>query len=63
MHDDLDIATVVKETVAALRKGARMIGKADRRIEVDQINEVEEAIKLLQNTLNFKRRMRDAERP
>ncbi len=63
MHDDSDMATVVKDTVGAIKAGARLIGKVDRRIEVDQIEEVEAAISILQKTLDLKRRMRSAPRP
>jgi hypothetical protein len=57
IHDDADMATVVKETIARIKEGALHIGKADRRIEPDQIKQVEDAIQLLQNTLNNKKRV------
>lgn len=56
IHDDADMATVVKETVAALKEGARHIGKADRGISADQIKQVEDAVKHLQNMLDLKKR-------
>jgi hypothetical protein len=55
IHDDADMETVVKETVEAIREGARHIGKADRAISATQIAEVETAIKLLQGMLDLKR--------
>lgn len=62
MHDDSDMATVVKETVSAIKEGARLIGKLDRRIEAAQIEQVEDAIKGLQRTLDIKKGILGAKR-
>jgi hypothetical protein len=58
MHidDDADTATVINQTVAAIREAAAHIGKADRRFDADQIRQVEDAVRLLQGMLNFKKR-------
>lgn len=57
IHDDADMATVVHETVSAIRESARHVGKADRAISDSQIAEIEAAILALQNTLNLKKRV------
>jgi hypothetical protein len=58
MHEDANTETVIKEIVRAIKEGARLIGKADRRVEVAQFDEVQEAIGLLRKTLDLKRKLR-----
>jgi hypothetical protein len=55
IDDDSTMETVVQETVAALKEITRHIGKADRWMTVEQIKEVEDAIRLLQGALDFKK--------
>lgn len=62
ISDDADMATVVCETVSALKEGARHVGKADRGISPEQIEEIEAAIRTLQSALDFKKRANDAQR-
>ncbi len=57
IHDDADMATVVKETVSGIAEGARHIGKADRHITQKQIDEVRASIAVLENTLSLKERV------
>jgi hypothetical protein len=61
IDDDADIATVVEKTVAAIKEGARLIGKirADP-IDAAQIERVEDAIAELQKILNVRKRMLNA---
>jgi hypothetical protein len=53
---DADTETVVRETVAAIKESALHIGKADRTIELRQIEEIEAAVRLLQGMLTLKKR-------
>jgi hypothetical protein len=62
IHDDADMATIVRMTVAALKESARHVGKADRAISNAQIAEIEGAIGRLQDMLALKKRMNDANR-
>lgn len=55
IHDDADMATVVRETVAALKESARHVGKADRAISDGQIAEIEVAMDGLKRTLELKK--------
>ncbi|MCJ2131304.1 hypothetical protein [Methylobacterium sp. E-045] len=54
IHDDADMATVVRQTVQALKESAAHVGKADRRISTEHVEEIQEAIAQLQNALRFK---------
>lgn len=62
IYDDADMETVVQETASALKESARHIGKVDRHIRSDQIEAVEAAIAQLQNTLELKKRVNNANR-
>jgi hypothetical protein len=62
IHDDADMATVVRETIAALDESARHIGKADRSITAEEIGEIEASMKRLQDGLDFKKRANSAAR-
>ncbi|QDZ09380.1 hypothetical protein [Devosia ginsengisoli] len=57
IHDDADMATVVGETVQAIKESARHVGKADRAISAVQISEIEAAVEILQKTLELKKRV------
>ncbi|GEP12415.1 hypothetical protein [Methylobacterium gnaphalii] len=57
IHDDADVETIVKVTVASLEQSDLHIGKADRQITDAQIPRVEEAIERLRKTLDFKKRI------
>lgn len=57
IHDDADMATVVREAVAALKEIAMHVGKADRAISDSQIVEVEAAVAVLTRTLELKKRV------
>lgn len=55
LHDGADMETIVRETVAAFKEGARRIGKADPGISNEQIGEIETALRGLQRTLDMKK--------
>jgi hypothetical protein len=57
IHDDADMETVVKVTVASLQTSDLHIGKADRQITDAQIAQVEAAVERLRKTLDFKKRI------
>ncbi|CAO4136740.1 hypothetical protein [Methylorubrum extorquens] len=57
IHDDADMETVVKVTVASLQTSDLHIGKADRQITDAQIAQVEAAVERLRETLDFKKRI------
>jgi hypothetical protein len=62
IHDDADMAEVVRESVAALKESARHVGKADRHISDSQIAEIEAAMDVLKKTLELKKRVNDTGR-
>lgn len=55
IHDDADMDTVVAKTVAAIKEGARHIGKADRSISSVQVKNIEAAVEILQTALRLKK--------
>ncbi len=57
IHDDALPEEAVRQTVAALNDSAHQLGKVDRSLSPEQIEEVEEAIKRLQSRLDLKRRL------
>ena len=64
LGEDTDLATVVETTVRAIKRGAHLIGKIRRdSINAGQIAELEDAIALLQSTLDLRRRILNAPRP
>lgn len=55
IHDDAEASTIVREAVQALSEVTKHVGKADRGFAPEQIDEIENEIKRLQNMLNMKR--------
>lgn len=62
IHDDADMAEVVRESVAALKESARHVGKVDRHISDAQIAEIEAAMNVLKTALELKKRVNETGR-
>ena len=62
ISDDANMETVVTQTSAAIREGARHVGKADRPITAGQVAELEIAILELQRMIDMKKILNDAHR-
>jgi hypothetical protein len=60
INDDANEATITKETISALKECARMVGKLGPSFSVTQLDEMEAALRLLENALALKRRMKNS---
>ena len=62
IHEDADGATIAKETIAAAKECARMIGKIGPKFTAKELADMEEAMGHIANAINLKKRMNDAAR-
>lgn len=57
IHDDLDGDALAREIVSAMKECARHIGKIGPTFRKEQIDEMDAALKLLQNSLDLRKRL------
>lgn len=62
IHDDADGATIAKETIAAARECARMIGKIGPKFTATELSDMEEAVGRITKAIELKKRMNNAHR-
>ncbi len=57
IDEDASGATIAKETIAAARECARMIGKIGPRFTAQELADMEEAVGRITNAIGLKRQM------
>ena len=55
MADELNMASMVRTTVSAMREASRQIVRIDRTVGSDLLNELERALAILADALELKR--------
>jgi hypothetical protein len=55
MADELNMASMVRTTVSAMREASRQIVRIDRAVGSDLLNELERALAILADALELKR--------
>lgn len=62
IDEDADGATIAKETIAAARECARMIGKIGPTFTAEELEDMEEAVGRMTRAINLKKAMKEGHR-